>query len=344
MLFFIFMGPGLICRLCKGNRFAMLRHNQCAQRVTRYNYSFMVVQTATYSVKMHYHVVFIGMAVVRIATSEVCPARCTCGQLSMGYHVTVNCSYQQRSDVPSDFPIDTEYVMFQGNNIAIFTFPSLSKLRKLDMQGNKLRVIMVNSFRHLPALETLILSDNSITYLDAGAFRGMPALRHLDLERNSINDLQPALFSDLKLETLWLTSNRLKTIRADSFEDSTVVNLNLSANPIENPHVNAFAPLKASLKRFICNYNLEQLKFGAAAFRGVNLTELSLTYSRLHDDTSFLEHVNTIRLDLSGNRLPLSSLNLHNYTSLSNVQYLRLVDMSLTAISSELLPNSSALR
>ena len=120
--------------------------------------------------------------------------------------------------------------------------------------------------------------------------------------------------------------------------------MKLSANAIENVHANAFAPLKASLKKFICNNNRQQLKFSAAAFRGVNLTELSLAYSRLNDDTSFLEHVNTIGLDLSGNRLPLSSLNLHNYISLSNMQYLCLNNMSLTEISSELLPNSNSLR
>ena len=297
-----------------------------------------------YSMKMRYHVLFLGMAVIRVAMSDTCPARCTCGHLSTEYHVIVNCSYQQRTDVPTDFPTDTEYVMFQGNNISIFTCPSLSKLRKLDIQANHLRTIMADSFRHLPALETLILSDNNIASLDAGAFRGLPALRHLYLERNMIKDLPDAVFSGFKLESLWLTSNRLKSIGSHTFEGCSVVNLNLSGNAIGNPHANAFAPLKASLKRLICNDNRQPLKFGTAAFRGVNLTELSLANSRLNDDTSFLAHVNTIRLDLSGNRLPLSSLNLHNYTSLSNVQYLRLSDMSLTKILTELLPNSSALR
>ena len=280
---------------------------------------------------------------MRLATSEACPARCTCGQLSDGYSVTVNCSYQQRTFVTTDFPFDTEYVMFQGNNIATFTFPSLSKLRKLDVHASQLRRIRLSNC-YLPVLDTLILSYNSITSLEAGAFQGMQALKYLDLARNMISDLADGVFSGLKLESLWLTSNRLNIIGSDTFEGSSVVNLQLSGNSIGSPHEHAFAPLKASLKRFICNNNRQQLKLTSASFRGVNFTKLSLTYSRLNNDTSFLEHVNAIRLDLSGNRLPLSSLNLYNYTSLSNMQYLHLRDMSLTAISSELLPNSSVLR
>ena len=257
--------------------------------------------------------------------------------------MTVNCSYRQHTYVPSDFPHDTEYAMFQGNNIATFTFPKLFKLRKLDAHASRLSMFR-SAHRQFPALETLIMSDNSITSIEVDAFGGMPALKYLDLERNMITDLADGVFSGLKLESLWLTSNRLTSIGTNTFEGSSVVNLNLSANAIYYPDANAFAPLKASLKRFICIDNREQLTFGHAAFRGVNLTELSLANSRLSDRTSFLKHVNTIRLDLSGNRLPLSSLNLLNYTSLSRVQYLRLRKMSLTAISSELLPNSFALR
>ena len=159
-----------------------------SKRITTYHYSFILAETVTYSVKMHYDVLFLGMAVMRLATSEACPARCTCGQLSDGYSVTVNCSYQQRTFVTTDFPFDTEYVMFQGNNIATFTFPSLSKLRKLDVHASQLRRIRLSNC-YLPVLDTLILSYNSITSLEAGAFQGMQALKYLDLARNMISDL-----------------------------------------------------------------------------------------------------------------------------------------------------------
>ena len=292
---------------------------------------------------MHYHLLFLGMAVMRLATSEACPVRCTCGQLSTVYRVTVNCSYRQHTYVPSDYPPDTEYVMFQGNNIALFTFPRLYHVRKIDAHASQLSSF-ISSHRSFPALETLIMSDNSITSIEEGAFGGMKALKYLDLERNMITDLADGVFSDLRLESLWLTSNRLTSIGTHTFEGSSVVNLNLSANGIYFPRANAFAPLKASLKRFICNDNRQQLRFAWGAFRGVNFTELSLTNSRLNNDTFFLKFVNTIRLDLSGNRLRLSSLNLLNYPSLSRVQYLHMRNMSLTAISSELLPKSFALR
>ena len=123
-----------------------------------------MVETATYSVKMHCPMLFLGMAVMRLATStelsytsmatEACPARCTCGQLSTEFRATVNCSYQQHTYVPTDFPHDTEYVMIQGNDIIFFTFPLLPNLRKLDIQANQLRTI--EPFRYFPALETLI--------------------------------------------------------------------------------------------------------------------------------------------------------------------------------------------
>ena len=157
----------------------------------RHSSSFIRLKPGSYSAKMHCDMLLLEMAIAATTIAEAasanCPARCTCGQPSTEYHVIVNCSHQQRADVPTDFPTDTEYIMFQGNNITIFTFPALSKLRKLDLQANQLRTIMADSFHHLPALETLILSDNNIASLDASAFRGMLALRHLDLERKLIS-------------------------------------------------------------------------------------------------------------------------------------------------------------
>ena len=276
-----------------------------------------------------------------------CPARCQCLKLPPEYLVAVSCAYQRRSDIPVDFPPDTEYIKFEGNNLSElssnFNFPVLPKLRRLDIQTCQLRKIGSDAFSHLPALETLVLSDNRIETIEAGAFRGLSALRLLDLERNNITELPGSVFSGLTLDSLWLTNNQLKNIRTDTFKGSSVVTLKLSGNAIRTPPANALVPLRASLTRVIWNDNRQPLKLARLAFRGVNLLELSLADSRLDSNTSFLEHVNATLLYLSGNQLSASSLNLHKYLSLATVRNLHMRNMSLTAISSDILPNSRAL-
>ena len=296
------------------------------------------------------HAVILCVAAVAVTCglAAKCPERCQCVPGAEGYREAVGCAHQHRSTIPADFPPNTEYIKYEGNSLMEltrdFTFPMLPKLRRLDLHSGTLRKIGADAFRNLPKLEVLYLNDNAIQTIEADAFRGLSSLRLLDLRGNKLAELPDSAFNGLNLETLRLTNNRIITIGNDTFKGATVHTLELSGNAIWKLPANALLPLRSNLTKLIWNNNAQPLKIARTAFKGVHLFELSLVNSSLHSDTSFLQHVNAKTLDLSGNQLSPSSLNLSKYTSMQSVLNLRMRNMSLTAISAQLLPKSRWLR
>ena len=296
------------------------------------------------------HAVILCVAAVAVtcALPAKCPERCQCVPGAERYREAVSCAHQHRSTIPSDFPPNTEYIKYEGNNLVEltrdFTFPMLPKLRRLDLHSGTLRKIGADAFRNVPALEVLYLNDNAIQTIEADAFRGLSSLRLLDLRGNKLSELPDSAFSGLKLESLWLTNNRIITIGNDTFKGATVNTLELSGNAIWKLPVNALVPLRSNLTKLIWNNNAQPLTIARTAFKGIRLLELSLVNSSLHSDTAFLQHVNANTLDLSCNRLSPNSLNLSKYTSMQSVLNLRMRNMSLAAISAQLLPKSRRLR
>ncbi|XP_069478994.1 trophoblast glycoprotein-like [Ambystoma mexicanum] len=96
-------------------------------------------------------------------------------------------------------------------------------------------------FRHLSKLE---LADNAIVYLPPGMFVGMSNLRQLDLRNNSLVDIKNGTFADLRLDSIDLSLNALKTLRTGALGDLGVqasLHLYLKENP------------------FVCNCDIEEL-------------------------------------------------------------------------------------
>lgn len=74
---------------------------------------------------------------------------------------------------------------------------NLKKLKYLDLSGNQIDCIELDSFAGLEnSLERLILADNSIDNLPRDAFSSLPKLDTIDLSGNNIAYLDPNIFQD----------------------------------------------------------------------------------------------------------------------------------------------------
>lgn len=96
-------------------------------------------------------------------------------------------------------------------------------------------------FQHLITLE---LADNAIVYLPQGMFAGMSRLRQLDLRNNSLVGVKNGTLAGLQLDSLDLTLNALKTLRAGALGDIASqqgLHLYLKENP------------------FVCDCEIEEL-------------------------------------------------------------------------------------
>lgn len=74
---------------------------------------------------------------------------------------------------------------------------NLKKLKYLDLSGNQIDCIEVDSFSGVEgSLERLILADNSIDSLPRNAFSSLPKLDIIDLSGNNIAYLDPSIFQE----------------------------------------------------------------------------------------------------------------------------------------------------
>lgn len=184
------------------------------------------------------------------------------------------------------------------------TLPPLpSSLRRLELQGSRLRNLSGSAFQGLKQLETLQLQQNFLgPSLPLTVFRDLEALRTLKLGRNQLKDLEPTHFQGCEnLETLDLSENFLSNLSAGTFPSSLEL-LNLSFNVLGDLPPLAFA----------ANLRLRWLHLRSAGLQKLqqdcflNLTALQgldLASNALDDDASF-EDLEQLRfLDLSQNLL-----------------------------------------
>ncbi|XP_037369221.1 leucine-rich repeats and immunoglobulin-like domains protein 3 [Talpa occidentalis] len=110
--------------------------------------------------------------------------------------------------------LDTLHI---GNNrvsyIADCAFRGLSRLKTLDLKNNEISWTiedMNGAFSGLDKLRRLILQGNRIRSITKKAFTGLDALEHLDLSDNAIMSLQGNAFSQMKkLQQLHLNTSSL---------------------------------------------------------------------------------------------------------------------------------------
>ena len=250
---------------------------------------------------------------VRLAASQtVCPTQCACRD------VTVDCRFRSLSsvaDVAHLFPPEAEELDL-GDNDAISginrtSFPLLTRMRRLRLDGCRLRRIESRTFENLRnSLELLDLSGNSIRTLDRGAFDGLRSLRRLRLDDNRLTGagLPDYAFRGLSLSELRLDSNRLDRLSGSVFVDSAIASLTLDDNELVSVDAATFGPLQETLRSLrIVRNRRRTLRIAAGAFHDFMFRDLALASSGLRS-LSFLENVASVEvLDVGGNPLGSSS-------------------------------------
>ncbi|KAK4876167.1 hypothetical protein RN001_012589 [Aquatica leii] len=96
-------------------------------------------------------------------------------------------------------------------NIEGEVFNNLQKLEELVISNNRITMLWTKGRLSLQSLLKLNLSHNQIVQIDENYFSQLPKLKNLYLNHNFIKRL-PSEFSQMKLYTLHLHSNRLQNI------------------------------------------------------------------------------------------------------------------------------------
>lgn len=111
------------------------------------------------------------------------------------------------NDIPGIEENDTEVVLYRNiiRKIPANAFYKLHKLRRLNLDNNRISEIDHNAFQGLDNLAILYLKDNHLHDLPANIFKPTPLLVHLLLSSNPLSALDPSIFNNLQhLQTVKL--------------------------------------------------------------------------------------------------------------------------------------------
>ena len=238
-------------------------------------------------------------------------------------------------------------------------------LESLSLNNNKLETMPEDVFDGLSKLKKLSLAWNQLKIVSPAWFSQLPALEHLDLTGNDFETIPDKSFDKLhKLKVLALSSNRLKTVSAAWFSQLTALEgLYLSDNQFEFIQDEAFKTLN-QLVRLELFFNSRLKEISKVLFShtpalqildiGVNrllmipddifndlhqLKELSLRYNDLTTVKTawFRQLTNLEHLDLSNNKF--ETIPEGAFDGLTQLKTFRLTDGSLKTLSYALVQN-----
>lgn len=188
-------------------------------------------------------------------------------------------------------------------SISSATFEHAKNLRKLDLHGNRIRVLPARVFSHTK-LEWINLSWNEIDNIENYALDGLVNLNLINFIGNRIKVLhQNALTGASHLHTLHLESNGLETI-----EDGA----------LRLPALNKLLLGRNHLKTLADNWLWQAPLIQVIDLSHNQLTNMEQAFSNSH---------NLSELILDNN--PISELNLSSFVALENLSILALNDTGL---------------
>ena len=216
------------------------------------------------------------------------------------------------------------------------TFRNNSSLRELDMSGNHLIYVDLQTFVSNRELEWLDLKNNNIFGIHLSTFRNNCKLKHLDMSGNKLTFLDLQTFSsNKKLEWLDLHNNTITDIHPSTFQNNRKMeHLDLSSNLLKVMHPDTFRH-NVNLKFLsVRNNNILEIKTGFLS--GINPTYLDLSGNRIRylDNSVFRKQGQLETLLLSGN--VFSSLEPGIFIDCTNLRNLSLSGNRISEISTSL--------
>ncbi len=199
------------------------------------------------------------------------------------------------------------HLFLMGNyitNIADGALRPFTDLTQLWLQNNKLEVIRKDMFIGLQNLEILSLAANGVSQIGRDTFIYFKKLKILSLSRNKIKELPQALEELTKLQSLYISMNK---IDAKDFKMNislfALTLFNISYNQIHSLQNDAFSKCPNIRTLDMANNNIEFIDI--FSFRGLDkLRNLNLRWNQLTDiHGSFINIQSLQKLNLYANRI-----------------------------------------
>ncbi|XP_066257433.1 uncharacterized protein Lrt [Euwallacea similis] len=221
-----------------------------------------------------------------------------------------------------------------------------SPLQALGLPNNQLTSVPTLALKSLPELDRLDLSGNRMKILEGASFKGLRNLSFIDISNNIITKISPNTFDNLpQLRILRLRANRISIPVITKVNPiSTVEDLDMSENLLVGPLGPKTFPKMESLKDLQLSHNsLSSVKMGA--LQGLtNLTTLRLQHNLIDviEDHAFIHLSTLVILDMAHNRIVAVS-----GASLAHLNYLQELDLRhnfLRALTADLVQPLKSLR
>ena len=195
---------------------------------------------------------------------------------------------------------------------------NLSSLKFLNLSRNALEELPPGLFDGLNWVQVIDLSRNNLRTLNATLF-DLESLATLDMSQNKLQDLAPKLFDGLKLNQLYLQSNNLSQLHADTFQGLTFARwdtiLDMSHNQSQELHADAF----------------QNLSFGERGILDMSNNQLQVLPPKVFNGTGFF-YLRSLRLE--GNQL--RSLGARPFYWLIRLNELHLQENQLTDLDEDI--------
>lgn len=213
------------------------------------------------------------------------------------YHLLVDCSNANLTEVPEGIPTDTTVLSLNGNNITELrpgVFKYLTLLKHLDLSNNNINELKIGLFEGLNNLETLDLSGNTIRYKNASipdtVFEPLKKLTRLNLQQKC-NDEKDESYPTKSLSYL----NNIEQLLLDALAEKAFAQSfsDLNASKLQSLEMSGFEG----------RCNLGHITTGMFNFSR-NLVNLKIVNCsvKIIDKGSFTELEKLWQLDLSYNQ------------------------------------------
>uniref|UniRef100_A0AC34R6V4 Chaoptin n=1 Tax=Panagrolaimus sp. JU765 TaxID=591449 RepID=A0AC34R6V4_9BILA len=242
---------------------------------------------------------------------------CECPKVGPEEHVSLDCNGKRWISVPhiqKTKAIKQKIVAISMTN-GFLMYVNQDAFRNtsaqtIDLSHNFIENINVNAFRGLEdKLFQLVLTQNSLSNIPHHSLTYLEQLRYLKLQYNQISEIPPYIFANVKLKNLkylHLDKNKIDALQKNSLTNLPLQVLTISNNKITEiekeslPKSLWFIDLKHNLLQTIPYLALRELK----NLKMLDLESNNITYMRAHNEVKLEEDMtlqNELMLPLKKN-------------------------------------------
>ena len=183
----------------------------------------------------------------------------------------------------------------------------LKKLTFLNLSSNDISKIDTATFNETPSLHFLDLSKNRLQTLDQSSFAALTNLTHLNLADNEVEDINGLLTTQMNLQHLNISSNKLQWFDY-AFVPNSLRSLDIHNNQIDS--VENYYSLKDGFQLEYLDASRNRIKSLGVLSLLPSLKTILIQDNRISDigHNTFLNKNNLSLVNLSSNQLSILSI------------------------------------